>query len=40
MNPEKQLIFVNGQDKTESITSMRYTEDGKCQICFSGSQKV
>ena len=40
MNPEKQLIFVNGQDKTESISSMRYTGDGKCQICFSGSQKV
>ncbi len=40
MNPEKQLIIINGKDKTDSIVSMNYTGDGKCQICFEGSPKV
>lgn len=40
MNPEKQLIIINGKDKTDSIASMKYTGDGKCQICFEGSPKV
>lgn len=40
MNPEKQLIIINGKNKTDSIVSMNYTGDGKCQICFEGSPKV
>lgn len=40
MNPEKQLVIINGEDKTDSIASMRYTGDGKCQVCFEGSLKV
>ena len=40
MNPEKQLIIINGKDKTDSIASMNYTGDGKCEVCFEGSSKV
>ena len=40
MNPEKQLILINGKDKTDSVSTLSYTGDGKCQVCFEGSSKV
>ncbi len=40
MNPEKQLIIIDGKDKTDSIASISCTSDGKCQVRFEGSLKV
>ena len=40
MNPEKQLVFINGKDRTESVASMEYTGDGRCRIRFEGAPKV
>lgn len=40
MNPENQLIIINGNDKTESVASMEYTGDGRCRIRFEGTPKV
>lgn len=38
MNVEKHLIFIKGEDRTESISDCKY-EGGKWQIRFAGSNK-
>lgn len=39
MNSQKQLIIVNGKDRTDSVASYRYV-NGKCNVVYSNSPKV
>ena len=39
MDTRKQLLFVNGEDKSDSIASFSLT-DGKCAIIYNSSPKV
>lgn len=39
MDSSKQLIIVNGKDKTESIVSLQY-RGNKCDVVFDNSSRV
>ena len=39
VNGEQYLILINGQDKTDSVTSFRF-QDGMCEVIYANSPKA